>query len=195
MTDSIGLKLAKLRGKKQCSPPTSTACQLINCTDICIDPLAVKAKNLYQKFEDEYILNQKQEKERTMRATIDTTVDSSLNYIKNRLSQIYYARSDEIDGMFREERPKSIKEGQEWLKSGNYRIEVPDHINVEAMPPYCCSILDFFLWGKTAPDYKKQEAMKAELRKAYQTAIDEATIITDEKARLKVLKEFEAYKV
>lgn len=134
-----------------------------------------------------------QEKECAMRATIDTTTDSSLDYINNRLSSILWDKSSDIEKKFETVKPKNAKQAKEWLKEGNYRIELPDYYNEDTAGAYLA--MEFLAWGKTGPDLKAKAAADESLYKEFQAAKDTVAILSDEQARLKALKDFEAYSV
>lgn len=136
---------------------------------------------------------QVQEKECAMRATIDTTTDSSLDYINNRLSSILWDKSSEIEKKFETVKPKNAKQAKEWLKEGNYRIELPDYYNEDTSGAHMA--VEYLAWGKTGPDLKARAAADESLYKEFQAAKDTVAILSDEQARLKALKDFEAYSV
>lgn len=157
-----------------------------------LDPLAVKARAMYvQGCIDED--NQKQKKECTMRATIDTTRDSSLDYLRDRIQVIYWMKHEEIQEQFRDAKPKTFKEAREWIKNGEYRFDLPEGIDEAKYP--VSYFHSYFKWGKKAPDYAKRDQLVTKLSDVRDDAIDTVTVVSDEKIRLETLKKFEAYKV
>lgn len=214
---TVGSKLAKLLGQAQYTQPTCSECPSIksyqawdaqfNLEQAKIPMVSFSIPNNPDNFnlvplprtaplctwdKDKYRKEQK-EKECAMRATIDTTTDSSLDYINNRLSSILWDKSSDIEKKFEPVKPKNAKQAKEWLKEGNYRIEIPDYYNEDTSSAYVA--VEYLAWGKTGPDLKAKAAADESLYKEFQAAKDTVAILSNEQARLKALKDFEAYSV
>jgi hypothetical protein len=126
---------------------------------------------------------EKEDKESAMRATIDTTGDPSLNYLRDRLSNEFYSKRSKVFDAFRRIYPKDKSEAEKWFAEGNFHVEIESEGDAPELE-----------WGPKK-DLKKREAMLAELDKAYTDAKDTVSILTDETARLKALKDFESFTV
>lgn len=209
---SRGLKSPTLYGQQPCTQPICTECPLTSgCGNVYADTVikdwidcqvyppctlaTLKASGFAQWDCQVSKKKEQEEKECAMRACIDTqeTRDSSLEYINRRLREIQFEKSQHIGDQFQEVQPKTCKQAKEWLKEGNYHISLPAWYAEDMASGYMA--LEYFAWGKEAPDTKKRDALMEGLNKAYQEAKDTVAVLTDEQARLKALKDFESYSV
>lgn len=122
-----------------------------------------------------------------MRAMIDVTGDASKDYIYSRIREIQWTKRCEIDSKFKPEYPKNKTEAKKWLKDGYFHLQTGDAEDEEE---------DYFefQWGKKV-DYKERDAQWSALDKARQNTLDTVSVLTDEQARLKALKDFESFTV
>lgn len=118
--------------------------------------------------------------------------DETLRYVTRRLQDISWAKQQDLITHFKVNgiKPKSVKETKEWLKSGNYRIEVPKGFD-EDEEGHFFYWRDFFSWGKEEPNLDAYAEACAKLEKAHQAAKDTVSIVTDEQTRLKTVKDFQ----
>jgi hypothetical protein len=124
------------------------------------------------------------EQERPMRATIDMAGDASKDYVLQRLDRLKWTKECEISKKFSAPYPKTLKEAKKWLTEGFLHFEQDDEET------------DYYggwEWGK---DNTKERNLAYEaLNKAYQDAKDTVSVLSDEQARLKALKDFESFSV
>lgn len=124
-----------------------------------------------------------------MRATIDMTGDASKDYIAGRLANLCWTKEKAIYTAFESPHPKDAKEAKKWAAEGNFHIKTYDGLDDEDNH----GSWDFE-WGPEQ-DYTKRTEQLATLNKAMIDAKDTVSILTDETARLKALKDFESFTV
>jgi hypothetical protein len=132
----------------------------------------------------------KQETDMYAKQEISTERDESLEYIRSRVRDIYYEKCRDIEKHFSDPDPKSFKEAQEWLKTGNFRVQKPSWL--EDCDDDTETYANFFHWGKTPIDQKKKTAAQEALETAKTLVKDTCSIVTDEQTRLKALQDFES---
>lgn len=131
----------------------------------------------------------------TVAVTAVSARDYSRDYITQRLEQLYWVLYEKIQEKFESPRPKSLKELKDWLKTGNYRFDVPKNYDEENEDDRYFSWHDCFKFGKEKLDKKARQKLFEKLDEARQVARDIVNVKTDEDARLNALREFEAFAI
>jgi hypothetical protein len=125
------------------------------------------------------------EQERPMRATIDMAGDASKDYVLDRLGRLQWQKELTIDDKFRTPYPKNKGEAKKWLKEGFLHFT---DLGGDDENEYCG-----WEWG---PDNTKpRNEARTALHTAFQDAKDTVSVLSDEQARLKALKDFESFSV
>lgn len=163
----------------------------ISISDLNVAKEALKKASISMNYIPISPLSLDQQQETKM---YDTQKDPTLNYLQRRLQDIRHEHQEVLNNHFQIHgiRPKSAKEMREWLKSGNYRIELPKSLDEEDENSFYWS--EVFQWGKTGPDSKAWNKGYDKLSESYKSTLDTITIVTDEAARLKALEDFKGMK-
>lgn len=117
--------------------------------------------------------------------------DPKVDYLANRVSNIYYTKSDELQktfGLVNDDPPATPKEIIDRLASGKFVVN-EDRMNERHYNP-----LAFFQWRDPAVKKDTDGFNKAieTMGKARTEALDTINVISDETAKLKALKDFES---
>lgn len=163
-----------------------------NSLDCCkAESPAVPTKPWYPIYDD-VVKEQQKETDMYAKQVVSTEEDHGREYLDHRINKVYNEKYEELENKFELDgkSPKTVKEAKEWLKSGEYRYELPEFFK-EDVELYGLS--SYFRWGKKPVDRTGFEKAVETLCAAKQKAKDTIHVIEYDADRLKALEEFQAW--